>query len=76
MTSRMFLMLFVVFFLGLVAEALNHFSWKLFTNKPSELSNPALLYIIKKSFLQQGFLNRLSDLSLAFQVLNADCKHV
>lgn len=69
MTSRMFLMLFVGFFLRLVAEALNHFSWKLFTNNPSELSNPVLLCIIKTSFLQQGFLNGLLDLSLAFQVL-------
>lgn len=52
-----------------MAEALNHFSWKLFTNNPSELSNPVLLHMIKKSFLQQRFLNGLSDLSLALHVL-------
>jgi len=61
---------------GRAAGGLNHFSWKLFTNNPSEVSNPVLPHIIKKSFLQQRFLNCLSDLSLALQVSHTDCKHV
>lgn len=56
-----------------MAGAFNHFGWKLFANNLSELSNPVWLRIVKKSFLQERFLNCFSDLSLVFQVLHTDC---
>lgn len=39
---------------GLVAGALNHLSWKLFTNDPSELSVPVWPLVIKNLFCNRA----------------------